>query len=127
MIKSFLDFITGRSHRKQVDRLLSLVEEKEDDLDCALWWIDQLEEKNAIALQKEQEKFAILANYVDRMASAIAGTEIKIFDNSAINVDTAIECAIASALEQNSQLLHARIRLAELKEIVKQIPSDLPP
>lgn len=122
MVKSFLDFITGRSHRKQLDHLLSLVEEKEDDLDCALWWIDQLEEKNAIALQKEQEKFAILANYVDRMASAIAGTEIKIFESD--NIDAALECAIASALEQNRQLLHTRIKLAELKEIVKQIPSD---
>lgn len=122
MFNSFLDFITGRSHRKQLDRLISLVEEKEDDLDCTLWWIDQLEEQNALALQKEQEKFAILANYVDRMASAIAGTEIKIFESD--NIDAALESAIASALEQNRQLLHARIKLAELKEIVKQIPSD---
>lgn len=143
-MKSFIDFITGRSLAKskqlvrdresKIKKLLDRIEEKDDDLDCALWWVDQQDTqilKQVTILQREQEKFQILANYVDRLVSAIAGTETHIFDGSVSNIDNALEDAIASALEQNKQLLYSRTQLskseevlAELRNIVAQIPSN---
>lgn len=140
MIKSFLDFITGRSHintQQLVRFLLDYIKEKDDELDCAFWRIEQLETElaeKAIALQREEENFSILANYVDRLASAIAGTEVNVFEGSTREIDLALETAIANANEQNRQLLYARTELSrledilsELREIVARIPTNIPP
>lgn len=136
MIKSILDFITGRSHidaQQLIRFFLDRIEEKDDELDCAFWRIEQLEaeltEKD-IALQNERENTNALAIYVDRLVSAITGIEVNVFDGRGSDISATLEGAIADAEEQGKQLLYARTRLskaesilAELKDIVAQIPS----
>ncbi len=136
MIKSFLDFITGRSHvnvHQLTQFFIDRIKEKDDELDCAFWRIKQLETElaeKAIALQNERENTSTLAIYIDRLVSAISGTDVNIFEGSGIEIGSALETAIADAEEQNRQLLYTKTRLSraesilvELKYIVSQIPS----
>lgn len=129
MIKSIVDFITGRSHintQQLIRFLLDRIEEKDDELDCAFWRIEQLEKE----LAEEKENTSALAIYIDRLASAIAGTDVNVFEGSSVEIGTKLESAIANAEEQNTQLLYTKTKLsraesilAELKDIVAQIPS----
>ncbi len=136
MIKSFLDFITGRSHinvHQLTQFFIDRIKEKDDELDCAFWRIEQLEKElaeKAIALQNERENTSTLAIYIDRLVSAISGTDVNIFDGSGSEIGLALETAIANAEEQNRQLLYTKTKLSraesvltELKHIVAQIPS----
>jgi hypothetical protein len=110
ILTKFWDFITGRSQTQCLKSHIELLDS---------------------IIQNEQERFKVLVNYVNRLATAIAGTETTLFIGDPSDIDIALEDLISSASEQNQQLLNTRIKLAkaeacilELENIVAEIPTN---
>lgn len=123
--------ITGRSRIAELEVMIVLnkIRTDEDMLTLAVEIVKIREAYSIIsqyndALQNkfdiEQNKFFVLIFYVNAIMSAINGTKTVISIELGIEADKALQTAIISVEEQNSQLLAARVRVSKLEVLLAE-------